>query len=344
MIPYLVFLLAVSWCVNAGHASWERSRGIPIVNSTDSSINKRWLVIEPSPPRLRVWEDGNIRYCFENAVAVSKLLYHLGAARDRWYSQGLPEAKFKMTEVSPVECENDRANVLLIKYNNIGVLSTTPGVPALDPKFPKYKGPVMQLSDRTDVGMLDVEANFAHELGHAWGMLHEHQNPVFWSDPYNGAQSQIFTFNCNALKDYQEVMARTPDANERRLLCIDRAFASEKQFSASEYLPNLGRSRGPLIAIASDDDVDWKSIMLYPSGAGGIGPASPENDQRAHVMVRASDGLVIGRNLHPTTKDVNALMDLYARNAPAGRNPLPNEPEHPSYGTFLDVFRTETCL
>jgi hypothetical protein len=343
IIPYLVLLLlAFSWCVNAGHASWERSRGI--VNDTASSIDRRWLVIEPSAPALRLWEGGEIKYCFENAIAVSKLLYHLAAARDRWYSQGLPEDMFKMTEVSPTECQSNRANVLLIKYNTNGVLSTTPGIPALNPKFPKYEGPVMKLSDRTDVGMLDVEANFAHELGHAWGMLHEHQNAVFWSAPYAGSQSQIFRFNCEALKDYQQFMDKTPDANERRLLCVDRGFAEEKQFSAAEYLPILGGPRGPIIAIASDDDVDWDSIMLYPSGAGGTGPASPDNDQRANVLVRASDGLVVKRNLRPTTRDVTALKDLYARNPPLDRQPLPNEPAHPKHGRFLNLIRRNRCI
>jgi len=344
MIPYLVFLLAVSWCVNAGHASWERSRVISVGDSAESTINKRWLVIEPSPPRLRVWDGGEIKYCFENAVALSKLLYPLAMARDRWYSQGLPEDKFKMTEVSPAECQSNRANVLLIKYNTNGVLSTTPGIPALDPAHPTYVGPTMTLSDRTDVGMLDVEANYAHELGHAWGMLHEHQNAVFWKSPYTGGQSQLFTFNCNALKDYQDVMAKTPDAAERELLCTNQKFASSKRFSAAEYFPILSPTRGPLIAIAQDDDVDWDSIMLYPSGAGGTGTASPDSDQRANVLVRASDGSVIGKNKRPTNRDVAALMDLYARNPTAERAPLPNEPANKDYGKFLGIFKKNRCL
>lgn len=57
----------------------------------------------------------------------------------------------------------------------------------------------MNLSDRTDVGMLDVVANDAHELGHAWGLLHEHQNPAFWTSLIALQDSEVDSISTAAI-------------------------------------------------------------------------------------------------------------------------------------------------
>lgn len=312
-----------------------------MTNKPNLNVGKRWFTIQPRENGVRVWPDATIKYCFETNEAKERLLYNLEAARDRWYQNGLPEEKFQLTEVSAAECSSNRANILLIRYNDQGRLSTTPGLPPLDANVPSYKGPTMDLSDREDVGMLEVIANYAHELGHAWGLLHEHQNPSFWSAPYGPGQSQIFRFNCQNLKDYQELVGRLPD--DRTQLCEDRAFAAEQRFSAAEYLPiNLGR--GPQIAIASDDDVDWASIMIYPSGAGATGSASPGNDQRSPILVRASDGSSIPINLHPSRKDIEGIQLLYSIDWPTTRPVLISEPANPKSSKFRSIFKKNKCL
>jgi hypothetical protein len=202
----------------------------------------------------------------------------------------------------------------------------------------------MRLSDSTSVGMLEVIPNYAHEMGHAWGLLHEHQNPAWWTDPYTGGQAQIFDFNCQNLKDQADAFARNTDPAVQTLLCTDRDSALDLKFSASEYLPYRANVRGPRPFMATDADVDWESIMLYPSGAGALGTASPGNDQRLPILVRHSDGSPIGINLKPSLKDVEALKALYAIDWPVTRPALVNEPSNPKSSKFRNIFRRQKCV
>lgn len=344
MTCHLGLLLALSLCVHGGHWSWEPS-GRPIGRENETfTLEKRGLTFEPRPTGARVWPDATIKYCFENDVAKQRLLYDLEAARDLWYASGLPEEKFKLVEVSQAECQSNRANVLLISYNSQGTLATTPGLQPLDATNPNSRGPTMRLSDSTSVGMLEVIPNYAHEMGHAWGLLHEHQNPYFWTQPYVGNFAQIFDFNCQNLKDYAEVFGRNTDPTDQRELCTDREFASNRKFSASEYLPYRANVIGPRPFMATDADVDWESIMLYPSGAGALGTASPGNDQRLPILVRHSDGSPIGINLKPSLKDVEALKTLYAVDWPVTRPALVNEPSNPKSSKFRNIFRRQKCV
>lgn len=343
MVSRLVSIFVLSWSVDAGHSSWEPLNHVSGTSNAISGVQKRWFTILPSENGVHLWDKGTIRYCFENEQTKEKLLYDLEAARDRWYFNSLPENDFQLTEVSDAVCKSDRANVLLIKYNDQGYLATTPGIPPLDAKDKKYEGPTMSLSDKEDVGLLEVIGNYAHELGHAWGLLHEHQNPAFWTAPYSAGQTQIFTWNCQNLKDWKEVSGRLTDPDDQQQLCESRAFAHEQKFSAAEYLPFLGGQRAPSVAIAGDDDVDWKSIMLYPSGAGAVGAAAPGNDQRAPILLKRSDGSRIPINLDPSDHDVQALKDLYGIDWPRTRPSLISEPGNPKSSTFRNILRKQHC-
>lgn len=344
MTCHLGLLLALSLCVHGGHWSWEPS-GRPIGRENGTfTLEERALTFQPHSDGARVWPDATIKYCFVNDAAKQRLLYDLEAARDLWYASGLPEEKFKLVEVSQAECQSNRANVLLISYNNQGTLGTTAGLQPLDATNPNPRGPTMRLSDSTSVGMLEVIPNYAHEMGHAWGLLHEHQNPAFWMPPYVSGQAQIFDFNCQNLRDHVDAFGRNTDPADQTKLCRDRKFAFDRRFSASEYLPYRANVIGPRPFMATDADVDWESIMLYPSGAGGLGTASPGNDQRLPILVRHSDGSPIGINLKPSLKDVEGLKALYAFDWPVIRPPLVNEPSNPKSSKFRNIFRRQKCV
>ena len=308
-----------------------------------SAVEKRWLTITPRENGASLWPEGTIRYCFPDEATKEKLFNDLKAAAALWYSNGLPEESFKFNEVSRTECQSNRAWVLLIQYNDEGKLGTTPGIQPLDPSEPTYRGPSMRLSDKDNVGMLNVISNYAHELGHAWGLLHEHQIPYYWTAPYSPFPKELFTFDCQALKDYGSMTQKFADPNKQRELCTNRLAASKEKFTASDYLPILGGARSPGAYFPTDDDVDWESIMLYPSGAGGIGSASPGNDQRRPVLLRKSDGSKIPINLTPSGKDVNALKDLYSKNWPTINPTLLNEPSNPKQSKFKRIFGRQKC-
>lgn len=326
------------WGISAGHSSWEQPIHSRAVDSTTSVLNKRAFSIQPRGT-LRVWPDATIRYCFENDQTKQQLLYHLEAARDLWYQAGLPEEKYKLTEVSDAVCRDDRANVLLIKYNDQGKLSATPALPPKDDSDPTYQGPTLHLSDKTDVGMLDVVANYAHEMGHVWGLLHEHQNPAFWEYPFS-TQGMVneFQFDCRNLKDYAEVAARL-SPTDMEDACKYRSNAAEAKFSAAEFLPILGggRSEGPGLS------PDLMSIMLYPSGAGATGTASPGNDGRADVLLN-KDGSKILPNVRPTLRDVEGIKKLYNTDWGTTNPVLLNKPANPKSNKFKDLFKKKKCL
>ena len=335
-----MIVLVLVRCLHAGHSLWERSiRSGELPDTASVTLDKRYFIFEPKDT-YRVWPNSEIRYCFENEATKEKLIYTLQYALSRWFENGLPAEHFKMTEVSDAECRDNRAEVLLIKYNDQGKLSTHVGIPPLNPKEKDYVGPIMNLSDREDVGMLDVVANYAHELGHAWGLLHEHQNPAWWGSPYNyGGFRQLFTFNCQNLKDYAEVAERlSPEEMEEA--CTSRNKAEKAKFTAVEYLPQLsgGRGEGPLAKL------DKESIMLYPSGAGATGEASPGNDQRTAILLDAKDGTRLPINTKPSKRDIDGILKLYNTDWGTTNPTLLNQPGNSKSSRFRNLFKKNGCL
>ncbi|KAM5444296.1 hypothetical protein MferCBS31731_000813 [Microsporum ferrugineum] len=175
----------------------------------------------------------------------------------------------------------------------------------------------MLLSDSVEVGMLNVVANYAHEMGHVWGLYHEHQNQAYWGSPYSASGGSVFgmnNFHCENLNDYEATVARVTNAypawqvgNIVRDFCRFRANAEDVRFSASDYLPWVNTQ----VLADSNTNVDWDSIMIYPSGAGGKGSASPGNDQRMAVLTKPN-GDLIPINLKPSARDIAALKKLYS--------------------------------
>jgi len=190
-------------------------------------------------------------------------------------------------------------------------------------------GPYTYLSDFQGIGQDDVNANVAHELGHVWGLGHEHQNPNWWKISSQDLMSgwSIFSsgnseehfqtsgFNCHNLKDYNNAHAKLQakiDAEtdtkkkadlqlEFDRLCISPVVAGKYGFSASEWLP-LANTMNMVL----DSNFDTDSLMMYPSGAGGTGLSNA----RATVMTFA-DGSAIPNRLAPSGQDVDRLISLY---------------------------------
>ncbi|KAF7531584.1 hypothetical protein G7054_g8747 [Neopestalotiopsis clavispora] len=378
-----IALAAFTWPVLGGSRAWEsplrhelqldrrRFEALPVdeagyairniaSNNTIGKINKRWFGIRPGSgewPSL-LWPDKTISYCYDTTESRDKLEEPLELAFNMWYagfedgSSGLNSLAYKYEQVADPGTKRDK--ILVVSYSAEGSLMTTPGRRPLNEDEPWYEGPVMILSTRDDIGQLNVVANIAHEVGHAWGLFHEHQNPLFWSIPYGNTrdpdlQGKVFgnNFDCSALTDYYTVRSKIiqqkgagPEADQiMKDICLSQQAATTHGFSAADWLPIKANYlyTGSNPSLANDyKHVDWDSIMMYPSGAGGRGPARPptnpsedpeEYDQRTPVLLR-NDGAKIHTNAIPSKGDIAGIRFLYESTNFAGKQApaiLPND-------------------
>lgn len=371
MAHYMLLLLLclLSTGVLAGSRAWEFSLQYTEVihasaftsteNSTTNSGStnqRRWLTVRPGAAQDKtwLWPDRTIRYCYADAESKSQLETPFWDARLKWFNSGLSPQQFHYVEVSDSECISNRVNVLLISYNDNERLSTTPGLPSTDDNE-DYEGPTMTLSTSDKIGMLDTVANIAHEIGHAWGLYHEHQNELFWqgasaSGPYGTKMGTVFSaanFYCQNLVDYAKAMESTEwcTAKEKESMCTSRAAAAKCHFSAFDYLPIVKDYRAPTGRSTGrgEGDVDWDSIMIYPSGA-GAGRAEPGNDNRPNILTKP-DGSRIEKNTNPSPQDIQGLIDLYGTENWMQANPvLINQGESTKNSRFKFWRKWQKCL
>ncbi|KAK4207646.1 hypothetical protein QBC37DRAFT_379886 [Rhypophila decipiens] len=315
-----------------GHADVDANHND---TSARARLQKRVGLIKYNMNGYRKWENHVVRYCFATEESRTVLQDTLHEAVTIW--QNALDSEDWRWELVPgahpgAACTNhpDRASILVIHLANR--LSSSVGIPALNQARPDYQGPRMLLTTAETMGSLNRVANIAHEVGHVWGLLHEHQNPWYWArSETHWAPFTIHkpgSFNCENLADYEAGMqrARAAGINPPEKICQDQRDAARAEFTASDYLPY---PLGEHYSQADDeDDIDWDSIMLYPSTGGGRGTAGPpiihpdnpnpdywENDHRAEVLLgrqrRGAGFERFGANLVPSDEDVDTLQLLY---------------------------------
>ncbi|KAL2068495.1 hypothetical protein VTL71DRAFT_14832 [Oculimacula yallundae] len=334
LLNALTLLIAFPAGTSAGHSLWE-FKPMEARNKTFHFEHKRAHWIRPSPSSL-TWPDKTIKYCYENSAARTKYDSNVKAAFALWTAAGLP-VEYKMSLSSTLVCKAgiNRKNHLMIK--DTGALSTTPGLQRDD-----TEGPVMHLADDTSIGSLDVVANIAHEIGHAWGLLHPHQISTYYTEPMGtNPFESLLQFNCHNLKDYDkfvEIGISAGDPSYINGVCTDYAKAMEAGFSAMEFT-TMGGYGNHDQAVPDASLIDWDSIMWYPSGAGGKGSASPGNDQRLPVLQRLQNGVAtnIPIRLVPSQGDVQAIKALYNQNEKKNTPTLYNDPKSSHFRKFLGL-------
>lgn len=296
---------------------------LPQESPFDSHLNRRWV---GAGVYTDLWPNRKIWYCFKDEAAREALEEDVESAFEIWYAAGLGANDFSHEQLD--DCiDNNEVYVLVISYSlpksqgGTGTLFSTVACPNEYDRFFR-----MTLSDDTTVGSLDVVANYVHELGHAWGLYHEHQNPYLWADEDDGGEGgTLFTlanFHCQNLADYDTSLARanaiiddpTTSADDvakytiiRDGMCTNRTLAANLGFGGKEWLP-LSRADGIKAGSTVRDTIDWDSVMMYPSGAGG---ATLPSGERAPVLTKANGDVITG-NLRPSTQDLKAIIELYS--------------------------------
>lgn len=293
----LLYLVTGAFLLHCVLSCSQEREYLPVIHESSNYLVKRGFTIKQRV--LQVWPNGQIMYCFDtanNGLARKKLKSIIPKAWEIWTVRGTNRF-LKMEEGSKKDCTAaNRDRYLLISYNEDGLLLTTPG---LDIPIGK-DGPSMTLDISEGIGSGSAVSNVAHEIGHAWGLLHEHQRPSLWTSYYGGnAQFNTFSFMCENMADYAQKLAERGNMNRE---CRYEAAAQAVSFSAYNILPYLnGYDAG------SAGQVDWESIMIYGSIAG----SKTVNGQRTNTLTKA-DGSTFGYNLFPSQTDIDTLNTLYA--------------------------------
>ncbi|KAJ4002797.1 hypothetical protein NW752_009452 [Fusarium irregulare] len=306
----LLTLLVAS--AEAGSRLWEVAPTASHLSHT--SHGKRAISIQPSDDvrAVRLWPEKTLNYAYANREAEKKLSPILYQARQYWNLLAING--FKYNEISLRKCKLYRDECLVIHYNNRGKLACTVGLPPADKKI-GYYGPEMHLSDDATKGNLDVSLNAAHELGHAWGLYHVHQNPPHWNiDQQNyywpvkpnrpGDRFSPDTFHCENLEDYERTFASLTREEDKGRICSSQALADQHQFSAMEWLPRKNEGK------SADEMFDPESLMLYPSVAGGKGDVVGKEDGRQPILTYL-DGKLIPFRKGPSQADIKKLLTIY---------------------------------
>ncbi|KAF2007437.1 hypothetical protein P154DRAFT_517162 [Amniculicola lignicola CBS 123094] len=335
------------WEAKAPNKRTNPSPQYPAIETlnTTSPFVKRAMSIANRPSDVtapRLWPNKKMRYCFERTGLSNQQLTILRGlfemAKEKWAMLG--DHGFSYEEVNNDICTRDRTTVLRVTYSAQGRLMSSLGIPRVDQAANEanpeqaFPGPIMFLSDMAGIGQNDINANVGHELGHAWGLAHEHQITKYWQKSpgdfdarwpsfVQGGEKHFATegFHCDKLSDYQaahdRVLAKIAAAREkddtasRKLagelqtdldrLCFSQLAAAKHGFSAGEWLPY-----SHTINNVVDDRFDPDSLMMYPSRSGGTG----NGDSRQIVMTYA-DGSEIPPRLTPSDMDVDRLVTLY---------------------------------
>lgn len=332
-----------------------------MTEGSDTAVLKRAVSIFPSDDPhdnagVHRWPEKTITYAFNTKTDEEKLERAFEDAKKLWNQLKVNGFDYKKLDIR--KCRSRRSECMVIYYNDYGKHITSLGIRPLDSTF---EGPYMHLSDMFGVGNLDLVVNTAHELGHAWGLWHEHQARKWWgqSDAFEhwgeyleGTIFMTADYHCENLKDYEEAlerMAKKEGLNSKeelsvsqvKQLCSHQKTAKDNDFSGLEWMPLRANGMDP------DKVFDPTSLMLYPSGAGGKGEVIPgedgkePEDNRLPVLTYP-DGKRMPIKYGPAGMDIEKLLKLYGTNY-RGTSMLHND-ESSKFKGLLKKMRSKLSL
>lgn len=248
-------------------------------------------------PTFKPWPNGEVNYCMEG-VQNNDFVNLVGDAWVLWVNAFGGSAKSSLMITLAGDCKYDTdGHFLHVTLTNDKYASTSLGYQAAK------NANTMRFDMSGDWGLNNAASNLAHEFGHAFGLIHEHQKASAWipdrlSNPPR--PDPLVKLNCQNLADYQTFKNAGRDMNS---LCSSQTAANAVGFSARDILP------WPAISTtAQSPDFDWSSIMLYSSDAG----AKTVNGAKQPTLVKY-DGSRIDGNLKPSAEDGQAIQQLYPK-------------------------------
>ncbi|KAF7592769.1 hypothetical protein BBP40_012527 [Aspergillus hancockii] len=332
--PLLTLLLSFVSLVIAGHAAWENGA---------TTITTEWVYIDPNE-QFRPWPDQTITYCYNSESARERIAPLLRQAIALWAAAGLPES-FKYVERETDWCFRNPKDGLA--FYGDGDTETYFSSIAMSVPDERFAGPYLYFNPPKDLLPENTLAALTHELGHSWGLLHEHQDPLLWrtNDPGNGEHRGLITFFCENVEGYDQLSQKYGGDKEKLFApdgpCTSSERALQDGFVAANILP-LGpgwRHQSPRSQWPEDENVDWKSIMFYASDLYG---KVNSNDEPLDTHVQTKGLRYIPGTLVPTLEDVTGLLHMYRTRFSQLRQDLHNEPRSPWYPLFKQ--KVKDCM
>lgn len=361
----ILLLFQFSLHVIAGNRFWESTTPSHHSQQTPHSIQRRayYLDTERAGAEGRgYWREAKVPYCipgggFFSSAAKKNVQTLIGKGIELWHIQGLPSEIFEFYPADDKLCDLAFSNKAGAKQARAQVLEV---IISKEPAFWATVGndgnAQMTVSERSsNEELLPVVSNYAHEIGHVYGLSHEHQRHrvgwIDWDDegePDHVPRGYI-NFNCANLKDYAAFAASDKKRTNKKghkfempELCRSTSAAYEVNFAAAQVIPDLqswltvDTSTDEGIQI-DPDDVDWNSIMAYASIQG----ARKENGEYLNVYTRL-DGTPQPFNRIPSARDVHVIRDIMYAGV-RSRQVLVDIPASTKHKKF-NPFAEEYCL
>ncbi|EEP80033.1 predicted protein [Uncinocarpus reesii 1704] len=242
----------------------------------------------------RRWRNGLMKYCFDvqNPAKRKELEEIFDDGWAVWAEhQGFPLRRQKLANCP--DTVGERKDTLVVKLTDSSPTTTVGNNGEAEMKFNvDFKG-----ADK------NIVHTMVHELGHAFGLIHEHQKP--------GAEKHI-TFKCENLADYDTIKKKYPGSINS--LCRNLNGAVSAEFTASNFIPYNGDYRSGVVLehganIDAADYIDWRSIMIYGSDFG----AKRGLMGLKKKVITKTDGSEIKPNGDPSARDVAFLIWWYSQ-------------------------------
>ncbi|KAM7214513.1 hypothetical protein V8F06_010074 [Rhypophila decipiens] len=265
----------------------------------DTALHRRWASIIPGDGsgavpdtvnrNAKLWPGGLIRACIDPALSEPERATAEEAIRrgmEVWYKAGLYRSAFSVRILSTSECASagvtgPRVDYVWVKWAGRTPAPANAWVPPSCSLGNMNTGSTMSYQNYgyfrhyTEAGNIlaratNFELTHAHELGHLFGLVHEHQNPALWPVFLGGLDQQgggTLSFTCQNVLDYDACLAeRTAIDPANAQAIVDNSLCADYRESITEMCQGGAPAGGVYDPTRGDHFLSSREWLPYPGG------------------------------------------------------------------------------